>query len=203
LNSSDRICQNELLQSQETKDLDAKRGKSVTRKIKGGIVMESIIQDYMEQAKIGRKQSSKNLAIFPLLSNDRLDLEYLLLDEALAEGMIEVAEVSEGWSVPELKVFNKSPLMILILDGEELVGAKQNRIINTTILIGGKSTIKGLYAVSAILAATPGRAGTHLFSFLLKKLNNKEHGCRPEFPILLFPEPAGPGTGLPVTRATL
>jgi len=30
--------------------------------------------------------------------------------------------------------------MVLILDGEELVGAKQNRIVNTTILIQGKST---------------------------------------------------------------
>ena len=31
--------------------------------------------------------------------------------------------------------------MILILDGEELVGAKQNRIVNTTILIPANSTI--------------------------------------------------------------
>ncbi len=30
--------------------------------------------------------------------------------------------------------------MVLILDGEELVGAKQNRIVNTTILILGNST---------------------------------------------------------------
>ena len=35
---------------------------------------------------------------------------------------------------------NKSDRMVLILDGEELVGAKQNRIVNTTILIAGKTT---------------------------------------------------------------
>jgi hypothetical protein len=36
---------------------------------------------------------------------------------------------------------NKSNEMILILDGEELVGAKQNRIVNTTILVNGNATI--------------------------------------------------------------
>jgi hypothetical protein len=49
-------------------------------------------------------------------------------------------EVSRGGSVPELKVVNKSDRMLLILDGEGLVGAKQNRIVNTTILIAGNTT---------------------------------------------------------------
>ena len=102
--------------------------------------MEHVIKDYLGQVKVGRKQSFKNLSIFPLLSTYCLDLEYLLLDEALTEGMVEVVEVDTEGSVPDLKVVNKSPEMILILDGEELVGAKQNRIINTTILIQGKST---------------------------------------------------------------
>ena len=60
-------------------------------------------------------------------------LEYLLLDEALSKNLMEVVELDNDGSVPELKVVNKSPEMILILDGEELVGAKQNRIVNTTI----------------------------------------------------------------------
>jgi len=52
-----------------------------------------------------------------------------------------VVEPDSDGSVPELKVVNKSPKMILILDGEELVGAKQNRIVNTTILVQGNATI--------------------------------------------------------------
>ena len=64
----------------------------------------------------------------------------MTLDEALAGGLIEVTEVSQGGAVPELKVVNKSPRMVLILDGEELVGAKQNRIVNTTILVQAQST---------------------------------------------------------------
>jgi hypothetical protein len=104
-------------------------------------LMDNIIGNFLEKLKVGRKQSHKNLALYPLLSNYTIGLDYLLLDEALSQSMIEVVEVSEGGSVPELKVVNKSVRMVLILDGEELVGAKQNRIVNTTILVQGNSTI--------------------------------------------------------------
>lgn len=102
--------------------------------------MEKVIESYLEQIKVGRKQSHKNLAVFPLLSPYVVGVDYILLDDALTEGVIEVGEVNESGSVPELKVVNKSQKSVLILDGEELVGAKQNRIVNTTILIQGNST---------------------------------------------------------------
>jgi len=47
--------------------------------------------------------------------------------------------VSEGGTVPQLKVVNSAPEAVLILDGEELAGAKQNRIVNTTILLRRQS----------------------------------------------------------------
>jgi len=107
---------------------------------RGVISLQTVIQTYLDEAKIGRKQSYRNLALFPLLSGYAADFDYITLDEALTEDLIEVMEKDEAGSVPELKVENKSPKMILILDGEELVGAKQNRIVNTTILIQRKST---------------------------------------------------------------
>ena len=103
--------------------------------------MDTIIKNYLEQLKVGRKQSYKNLALYPLLSTYSSGLEYLLLDEALSENLMEMVELDSDGSVPELKVVNKSSKMILILDGEELVGAKQNRIVNTTILVKGNTTI--------------------------------------------------------------
>ncbi|MFH1952501.1 MAG: DUF6569 family protein [Pseudomonadota bacterium] len=103
--------------------------------------MDTVIKNYLEQLKVGRKQSYQNLALYPLLSAYSSGLEYLLLDEALSENLIEVVEVDSDGSVPELKVVNKSPKLVLILDGEELVGAKQNRIVNTTILVQRNTTI--------------------------------------------------------------
>jgi uncharacterized protein with ParB-like and HNH nuclease domain/predicted transport protein len=109
--------------------------------MKGETNMQEAIKNYLEGFKIGRKQVYKNLAMFPVLSTYSLDMDYLLLDEALAAGVIEIVEVAKEGHVPELKVINNSPRMILILDGEELVGAKQNRIVNTTILVHGDATI--------------------------------------------------------------
>ena len=103
--------------------------------------MTEILKAYLNQIQIGAEQSYKNLAIFPVLSDYVIPFDYLTLDEALPEDLIEIVEIDEGGSVPELRLNNKSDKMVLILDGEELVGAKQNRIVNTTILIPAKETI--------------------------------------------------------------
>jgi hypothetical protein len=102
--------------------------------------MQNIINEYIGGLKLGRKQSYKNMTVFALLSDYDADCDYLTLDEALSDNLIDVVEKDEGGSVPELKVVNRSGRMVLILDGEELVGAKQNRIVNTTILIAGNTT---------------------------------------------------------------
>ncbi len=102
--------------------------------------MKNIITTYLGNLHIGSKQTHKNLSLYPIICPQAVAVDYLLLDEALAGNVIEITEVNQGGSVPELKVVNKAGKMVLLLDGEELVGAKQNRIINTTILIAANST---------------------------------------------------------------
>jgi hypothetical protein len=55
--------------------------------------------------------------------------------------MVEIGEASEGGSVPQIVVRNKAPQPVLLVDGEELVGAKQNRIVNLTILVPARQTV--------------------------------------------------------------
>ena len=52
-----------------------------------------------------------------------------------------MTEVTDGGRVPELQVVNDSLRHVLIVDGEELVGAKQNRIVNLTILVPPKTSL--------------------------------------------------------------
>jgi hypothetical protein len=66
---------------------------------------------------------------------------YLTLDEALASGKARVTEVSAQGHVPELRFANLCDQPILLIDGEELMGAKQNRVLNVTILVPPKTEL--------------------------------------------------------------
>jgi hypothetical protein len=90
---------------------------------------------------LGPPQSYKNLAVFPLLARVDATPDYLTLDEALDAGAARISEVSESGSVPELSFVNGSTEKILLVDGEELVGARQNRILNLSILVGAGQTV--------------------------------------------------------------
>ncbi len=101
--------------------------------------MEAGIKEFLSEIKIGAKQSHKNMTLYCLLSAREAPVEFLTLDEALDKEALIITELNEGGSVPELKVTNRSDSKVLMLDGEELVGAKQNRVLNVTILIAPKS----------------------------------------------------------------
>jgi hypothetical protein len=99
------------------------------------------IQSFLENAKGGAQQTHRNMTLFLLLASDTAEPDYLILEEALGQGVVEITEVSQGGSVPELKLINRSTRKLLIVDGEELVGAKQNRIVDATFLIAGRTEI--------------------------------------------------------------
>ena len=94
------------------------------------------------EVRIGEPIRCDGLAVFPLFAEPSGGVDYALSDEALSEGTVTVEEVSEAGSVPDLSVENKGDLRVLFLEGEELVGAKQNRILNTSVLVAAHSKIK-------------------------------------------------------------
>ncbi len=99
--------------------------------------MERIVGEYLLGLQFGDMQVHKNLAVIPLFSAANGGPHYLTLKHAIDGHVLTISEVSEGGSVPELKVKNAGDAAVLLLDGEELSGAKQNRVLNTTILIDG------------------------------------------------------------------
>jgi hypothetical protein len=101
--------------------------------------MMAQLEEFFKEIKVGAKQYHKNMTLYCLLSEHEARVDFLTLDNALANDALAISELTEGGSVPELKVLKKSDQNVLLMDGEELVGAKQNRVLNTTILIGPKS----------------------------------------------------------------
>jgi hypothetical protein len=77
-----------------------------------------------------------------LFCEDVHPVDYQLSDEAMAAGTVTVSEVSQQGSVPDLTVENKGERRALFLEGEQLVGAKQNRILNTSVLVPALATLK-------------------------------------------------------------
>jgi hypothetical protein len=81
------------------------------------------------------------LQVFALRHPSTSSLGYLTLDEVLKSDVFEVTEVSEGGNVPTLKVSNRSGTPVFLMAGEELVGAKQNRILNASIMVAAGSDL--------------------------------------------------------------
>jgi hypothetical protein len=93
-----------------------------------------MIANTLSQITLGLPVSADNLTMWPMLNASDDEPDYLMLDDALGKGLATVTETCEGGSVPELRFVNNCDSAVLLVDGEELVGAKQNRVLNLTIL---------------------------------------------------------------------
>jgi hypothetical protein len=91
--------------------------------------------------QLGEPVNSGRLTVHPLIlaAIDGHKPEYLTLEEALGGGLIDVTE-SDAETVPEISVTNRAKLPVLLVEGEQLIGAKQNRVLNITILVAAGTT---------------------------------------------------------------
>jgi len=80
-----------------------------------------------------------NLTLVPLAGGEGHGPEYHLAAEALEADLLTVTETSEAGTVPELLATTTAEVPVLLLDGEELVGAKQNRILNAAVLLPARA----------------------------------------------------------------
>lgn len=101
--------------------------------------IQTTVDRFLSAIRLGAAQHFRCVSAFPLFAENGEGPVYLTLGEALARQLLEVQELHEGGSVPQLVAVNAADLPVLILDGEELVGAKQNRSLNATVLLAPRS----------------------------------------------------------------
>jgi hypothetical protein len=90
--------------------------------------------------QIGELVEHRGIVVAPLFPRYDPVAAYITLDEAIADGL-RIRETSESGSVPELVVENPLEQRALLYDAEELLGAKQNRILNVSVLVEAKSSL--------------------------------------------------------------
>src|SRR5262245_34842099 len=105
----------------------------------------------------GEPQRHGALTVIPILAPMQTEPEWLTLAEA--GDRVRITEVDEEGSVPELRLANLGNLPLLLLDGEQLVGAKQNRILNMTVLVAARSEVT--IPVSCVERGRWGYRGRH------------------------------------------
>jgi hypothetical protein len=105
-----------------------------------------IVRDWLEHAppdglRLGSPQTAGRLTLVPVFHQGP-GLEYVTLADAQKDGSAEITEVDAHGAVSILEVKTSSTVPVLMIDGEILVGLKQNRVLNTTILVPPKTTLK-------------------------------------------------------------
>ena len=99
------------------------------------------LQQTISGIDVGEPQVFGGLAVFPLIGEKNAKRDYLTLNEAFDRKGIEISEVSEGGSVPELRLKNLLDQDVFAADGETLLGAKQNRVLNSSIYVKARTEI--------------------------------------------------------------
>jgi hypothetical protein len=90
--------------------------------------------------QLGDPVEHRGILVTPLFPRSDPRACYLALEDAIPRGL-RIEEVGVSGSVPELRVVNPLQEHVLLYDGEELVGAKQNRILNISVLVGAETEL--------------------------------------------------------------
>lgn len=95
----------------------------------------------LKSAELMDTQVHKNIAAIPIKTPKSYKFDILTLKKGFELDLVEIKEC-ETSTVNTLVVANHAVTPLLLVDGEEIVGGDQNRIVNTTILIAPESEMK-------------------------------------------------------------
>lgn len=108
---------------------------------------------------IGRPITKGALALVPLvgpLGSGAGEPGYVPGPDAFLDGAVRVAERGDGAIVPELEVRVVGPQPVLLIEGEAILGAQQNRVLNVSVLLAAEA--EHLVPVSCVEAGRWGHA---------------------------------------------
>jgi len=121
----------------------------------------SPVAELLARLTLAPRQTHKALTLWPLVLRDDAPAPagsgYVPLSRALEDGSVQIDELSQAGSVPHVRVTNRGALDVLFLFGEEIRGARQNRIANASFLVAARSEL--VVDVSCVEQGRWGRRG--------------------------------------------
>lgn len=85
-------------------------------------------------------QGRRALRVFPIVGPSHQTPTYRLLEKEELEH-VQISEIDEAGDVPTLKVTNPLDERIYLMQGQHLIGARQNRMLNSDVLVPARTTI--------------------------------------------------------------
>jgi hypothetical protein len=90
-------------------------------------------------AKVSGFHDEGNLSVVQLATSNQDSFQYITCCNAIKNNLIEVKELNEAGNVNSIFILNNSDQFIFLMDGDILAGAKQNRVVNASILLAPQS----------------------------------------------------------------
>lgn len=91
------------------------------------------------EIRVNSIHREKELTVLQFSTEVKYTFNYISLAKAIEKNQLEIKEVSQAGDVNNLAVLNLLDDYVFLMDGDILEGAKQNRIVNTSVLLAPKS----------------------------------------------------------------
>ena len=103
------------------------------------------ISELLARVALAPRQTHKALTLWPLVLREEPPAPgapaYVALSRAFEDGSVQIDELDERGAVPLVRVGNRGGIDVLFVFGEEIRGAKQNRIANASFLVAARSEL--------------------------------------------------------------
>lgn len=130
------------------------------------------IIDFISNVGIGQCAHAGRLTLISILAPkgtlSAVSQPYLLYQQAHDARLISIEEVSTAGVVGELQVANRGNQPVLLVEGEVLLGMKQTRVLNVTILVPAQTVLRVPVSCvesgrwQAVSGEATGKAAIHL-----------------------------------------
>lgn len=95
----------------------------------------------LRHLSLAERQNYENMTVVPILSDTNTPFDVLDLKEGLKMGLVKIEECDNS-NIEQVKLKNNSISPLILLDGEEIAGSLQNRIVTQTMIIAPKSEME-------------------------------------------------------------